>query len=1081
MKFFSTFILYIIFANFVFAQITVTTGIPANTLVQDVLVGGGVTVNNIQYTGHASSIGRFQTGTTPTNLGLSSGILMSTGNINSPQVGSSASVFASSNLGQPGYQLLTNTIGATTYDAAVLDFYFVPISDTIKFRYVFASEEYHEFVNSNYNDVFGFFLTGPNPQGPYYNNRNIARIPGTQMPVAINTVNNGFSNSACASGPCNNCQHFVDNCYGTSIIYDGFTKVLTAWAVVVPCETYRIILAIADTYDPNYDSGVFLEANSFSSSGVMISTSSSNPAAGNDAIRNCNNIIINFCLSTPSSTDSVVTFTIGGSAINGVDYQTIPTSVTIPAGQLCTQLVIIPTATGSSPGSKTITLDINVISCGSQLLEITILDNTPLQVSTSGNASTCGGAAVQVSANASGGLSPYTYSWSNNLPPNQNHTVNPTSTTTYTVTASDICGQTATSSVTVSVTGNPTISISPNSPTICIGSSVQLQAQGGASYVWSNNAQGSSINVTPTQTTTYTVTGTDSYGCTGSASVIVSVVPQLAVTINATPSQICLGGSANLQGQGALNYAWSTNQQGATISVSPSQTTTYTVTGSDNSGCSGTASTVITVLPSINVTILPSNPNVCSGEPITLTASGASTYVWSNGQSNAGITVTPTQTTTYSVTATDNNNCTGSASITVVVHPNPTIIASTDYSEVCTGTPVQISAIGGQNYIWNNGNTSSSFSETLTETTTYSVTGTDMNGCTGTSNITVEVFESLSLTITPSNPNVCEGDSITITVNSNGVNPVFIWDNGSQTASITVQPSETTEYSVEASDAYGCTGSAVTSVVVNPIPSVDFVGNPLEGCRPLTVLFSSSTETQNTVLWDFGDGNTSSQNNPTHQYTNHGTYTVSLLVTSPNFCTNFLSYSNYVQVNPVPIAKYSIFEQDEYTFQFIDESMGATSWLWSFDSNNPSAISIEQNPTYTYIYTGKYTTSLIVWNDWNCLDSTSRNVNIVPISTFYIPNTFTPDGNGMNDFFFAVGENIDYDDFKMSIFNRWGELIFSADNYFDAKWNGTYRYGNKSATLVPQGTYIYSVEVYINNKKQLYQGHVNVIYNNKAE
>jgi hypothetical protein len=271
------------------SQITATAGQTAQWYVENVLSGGGIQISNVTYSGHADAIGMFQTGAIPTNLGLSEGIILSTGLVNgNPAIGDTASNNASTSNSMPGDAMLTAIAGSTTYDAAILSFNFVPLSDTVKFRYVFASEEYHQFVNSSFNDVFAFFISGTNPLGGNYNNYNIARLPGTSYPASINTVNNGNSPNPCSSGPCTNCAYFVDNCNGTSIVFDGFTVVLTAWALVVPCQTYHLKIAIADAGDGIMDSGVFLEAGSLQSSGnsgtLPVTASSNSPVCSGDTL-----------------------------------------------------------------------------------------------------------------------------------------------------------------------------------------------------------------------------------------------------------------------------------------------------------------------------------------------------------------------------------------------------------------------------------------------------------------------------------------------------------------------------------------------------------------------------------------------------------------------------------------------------------------------------------------------------------------------------------------------------------------------------------------------------------------------------
>ncbi len=204
------------------------------------------------------------------------------------------------------------------------------------FRYVFGSEEYPEWVGSSYNDVFGFFVTGPKPNGlGTYNSYNVALIPGTSLPVTINNVNaNSYS------------QYYVNNGSGTTIVYDGFTTVLTAMLVVVPCEQYHIKLAVGDAGDSQYDSGIFLEANSFSSSGPSTNLSYSNSSVWfGAAVEACNDAQLTFMLDEMKNEDYyIVRQQTLGSAILDVDYGLSPASDTlwIPAGELEVTLNIFP-------------------------------------------------------------------------------------------------------------------------------------------------------------------------------------------------------------------------------------------------------------------------------------------------------------------------------------------------------------------------------------------------------------------------------------------------------------------------------------------------------------------------------------------------------------------------------------------------------------------------------------------------------------------------------------------------------------------------------------------------------------------
>jgi PKD repeat protein len=234
--------------------------------ITNVLFGGCVDISNLTYTGPQLSIGYFvdQSGT----LGIDSGIVMTTGTINN--IDSTVSYFASTDNGTPGDALLESQIpGYTTNDASIIEFDFIPYADTIiGLKYIFASEEYPEYVCSQFNDVFGFFISGPNPAGGYFNNTNLAMIPGTNLPVAINTVNNGTSGSAGDSANCislNNSSNYVDNeaLGGTNWCYDGYTVPFTIMSGVYPDSVYHFKIAIADAGDHIYDSGVFLKGGSF--------------------------------------------------------------------------------------------------------------------------------------------------------------------------------------------------------------------------------------------------------------------------------------------------------------------------------------------------------------------------------------------------------------------------------------------------------------------------------------------------------------------------------------------------------------------------------------------------------------------------------------------------------------------------------------------------------------------------------------------------------------------------------------------------------------------------------------------------
>lgn len=599
------------------AQLTVTSGMTASQYV-DVLIGNGISFSNAAFVGDPDAIGKFTTGTTNTNLGVSSGVLMTSGYAipgpSSTLIGSSAFNFKSDdNSGGTDANLESLVPGDIINDATILEFDFIPVSDTIQFRYVFGSEEYPDYVCSDFNDVFGFFLTGPNPLGGFFINRNLALIPGTALPVAINTVNSGSPGSFYPASGCSSLaysSYFVNNGSGATIVYNGFTTVLTAWAVVIPCETYHIKLAIGDRMDQSYDSGVFLEENSFYSPILSINESfPNNTAIGNFALEGgCNDASLCFSLSDPPATDTTIAFTLGGTATFGTDYTAIPSSVTILAGTDSACVTISPVEDFIPEGIETVsfifTSQFNCISVIDSI-EIEIHDYDYMTHVMSPDMQIACGQSTTISVAVSNGIVPYTYAWNNGLAATNTNTVTPMATTNYIVTITDFCGNQIIDSVKVTV--DPGITDAGPDVTICEGSDTTLTAQNSQTYLWSTGETTQSISVSPTVTTLYHLTITNPCQAIDSVTVFVNPRPIIAAQVN--PSPICSGEETSLSANGGISYFWDSNPNDASLTqtpgmpndvlqVFPLSTTTYSVTGTDNNGCTNSASTLLSVSPS---------------------------------------------------------------------------------------------------------------------------------------------------------------------------------------------------------------------------------------------------------------------------------------------------------------------------------------------------------------------------------------------------------------------------------------------------------------------------------------------------
>ena len=501
-----------------FAQLQTTGGITPNDLVQNILLGGGVQVSNVTLTGSGQAYGAFTANNT--NLGLNSGILLTTGIISGPNgpQGPNNRPDAGIDNNFQGSPLLNAEFGFTqpTFNATTLSFNFIPQGDSVAFRYVFGSEEYREFVGSEFNDVFGFFISGPNPAGGNYQNQNIALLPnGTK--VAINNVNH-LSNS----------QYYVDNelpSPGMFIQYDGFTRVLTARAKVIPCSTYTIRLAIADVADGIYDSGVFLEAKSFTSDGLSMYYTILNGVSKDTLYEGCGTAAIVIKNTLPLTQDKTINLLLQGNSINGVDYQTLPTQVTIPAGADSVVLYTSALTDVLNEGVELLIVTADDPNLCPDIerpsVRIPIADVRPLNVQAMDDQSfACNNQVVFLTASTTGGVGQASLTWN---PGGLSGSPVPTlvgQSTQFVVTATDVCQNTATDTVLIQVPNVSPLNLEFSPDTvICPGASVLLEAQYGGGigelvFVWDNGFSSDSLRqwVNPMSTQIYTVSVADSCG-----------------------------------------------------------------------------------------------------------------------------------------------------------------------------------------------------------------------------------------------------------------------------------------------------------------------------------------------------------------------------------------------------------------------------------------------------------------------------------------------------------------------------------------------------------------------------------------
>ncbi len=470
--------------------------------------------------------------------------------------------------------------------------------------------------------------------------------------------------------------------------------------------------------------------------------------------------------------ESVTLTASGGSSYEWSNGETTK-SITVNPSATTTYTVTV--SDNGASDSDTVEVTVNALPTVSAGADVTINDGDEVTLTASGAE---------------------TYLWSTGAT-TASITVSPNSTTNYTVTgAKNGCEASDTVEVVVKSGANPPSSgVTANAGSdveICAGESVTLTASGGSSYEWNNGETTKSITVNPSATTTYTVTVSDN-GASDSDTVEVTVnaLPTVSAGADVTIND---GDEVILTASGAETYLWSTGATTASITVSPNSTTNYTVTGAKN-GCEASDTVEVAVIPTSSKGITAdagSDVEICEGERVTLTASGGSSYRWSNGKTTKSIQVAPENTTTYSVTV-YKDNLSDTDEVKVTVNELPTANAGSNIT-IYEGQSTILTASGGDNYLWNTGASSQNITVSPVKTSIYHVTVFNEYGC--------ESSDSVQVTVLPADPDanagaditVCYGESATLT-GSGGEQ--FRWSTGETTKSIIVNPTRTTIYELE--------------------------------------------------------------------------------------------------------------------------------------------------------------------------------------------------------------------------------------------------------------------------------------------
>ncbi|MFT5822168.1 MAG: gliding motility-associated-like protein [Crocinitomix sp.] len=654
----------------------------------------------------------------------------------------------------------------------------------------------------------------------------------------------------------------------------------------------------------------------------------------------------------------------------------------------------------------------------------------------------------------------------------------PGATAIYTVIGTDANGCINTDDITVTVNPLPAIDAGVDFA-VCDGDLATLTATGagiGGVYVWDGGIT-DGVAFTPLATATYTVTGTDANGCVNTDDIEVTVNPLPAVDAGADVA-ICIGDMVTLEGAGAgigAGYLWTGGGIDG-VAFSPIATGIYTVTGTDAYGCVNTDDVEVTVNP---LPLVDAGPDVaiCAGDMVTLAGGGAGIgagYLWTGGGID-GVPFSPAATGTYTVTGTDANGCVNTDDVTVTVNPLPIIDAGPDVV-VCDGDPVALTASGagvGGVYAWDGGITDG-VSFIPLATTTYTVTGTDINGCVSTDAtlVTVNLIPSVS-----AGPDVaiCAGDMISLTGTGAGIGAGYLWTGGGIDG-VPFSPGTTGSYTVTGTDANGCSNTDDVMVTVNPLPLITFTADNLIGCAPMHVIFTA-LEPGSEFEWEFGDGSSGSTGGPGHTYLYAGSYDITLTITSSEGCVASVTYNNYIDITETPIAQfsYSPYEIDvtDTRVYFSNSSIYADAYTWSFGDGTAASSDIDPDHMYPPIGDRNYLVTLTAFNANGCEDVVEQVLNIKDVLLYHIPNAFTPDGDTFNEDFKPIFiSGLDIYDYHLMIFNRWGEMVFES---FDANFGWDGFYGNQG--LVNDGVYIWKLEFgeTMSDKKHYIEGHLSVL------
>jgi gliding motility-associated-like protein len=810
-----------------------------------------------------------------------------------------------------------------------------------------------------------------------------------------------------------------------------------------------------------------------------------------------------------------------------------------------------PSLTVTTPGLYTVTVTAANGCTGSVSQTITQNISAPVAAITTPTSTVLTCTTTSISLTATGGG---TYSWSNGTAVvGTSATLVVTTPGTYTVTVSGTNGCTATAATTITQNNiPPTAGINVPNTTIltCTTTSIPLTATGGGTYSWSNGTAivGNTSTLSVTNPGFYTVVVTSPNGCNSLTNIVITqdIVAPIASITNNTNSTVldCNTTQISLTGVGGTSASWSngTSVVSSAANLNVTAAGTYTYTGTNANGCIDTESITITftantnptftqiaaicangsfTLPttssnnvsgtwspapnyvstttytfqpnagvcanttSMTITVNPypivsvQNDTICIGQSTTINSTvnlAGGSYAWLPTNSvTSSITVTPLSTAYFQVIYTL-NGCSDTSISEIYV--KPISIPVINNQTICTGQTAELIAtasLSGGTFTWSNSVQNDTLLVNPTTTTNYSVQY-NLNGCVSPP-VNAIVTVNPVPTVGVNNSTICFGNNTTITAIPNLLGGTFYW--GSQgivgVSSQTLTPMNDTTLSVY----YvlnGCSSSVATSsITVNPLPIATFSASVTQGCSPLSVTLTASDASNNSYNWSTSNSLTATGSQTSLLFQMNGGFDVTL-TTTLNGCTVTESLYNYIQVDNYPIAAFEPssdqFTEPNQTLSFMNNSLGASTYAWDFGDGGTST---EEGPIHTFGGNELGTTIILTAiSTLGCTDTAQFFIGYDPGLVYYIPNSFTPDGDMNNQVFNPIfTSGIDIYQYTMYIYNRWGEIIFETNDP-SIGWDGSFGVEGRDAEV---GVYTYQVFIKIPNfdERKMITGHVNLI------